>query len=138
MDEFSNADGLDPKRRDRLKTDIRSEADALGIGQDLGLDDDISPAEALTRIDRFVCDIKESQFGMAYIFGRPAVNQNAFETDTSVLSEQQALQDALSGKRIASGLPPPYRGRSDVLPSGRNLYATDPLSVPTRAAYAQV
>ena len=58
LDEFSNADGLDPKRRDRLKDDIRSEAEALGIEADLGLDEDISPAEALTRIDRFVCDIK--------------------------------------------------------------------------------
>ena len=139
LDEFSNADGLDPKRRDRLKTDIRFEAEALGIGQDLGLDDDISPAEALTRIDRFVCDIKESQFGDGlHIFGRPALNQTAFETDASTDSEKQALIDALSGKRIASGPSgSPYRGRSDVLPSGRNLYATDPLSVPTRAAYAQ-
>ena len=139
LDEFSNADGLDPKRRERLKTDIRSEAEALGIGQDLGLDDDISPAEALTRIDRFVCDIKESQFGDGlHIFGRPALEQTAFETDASIRSERQALQDALSGKRIPSGPSgSPYRGRSDVLPSGRNLFATDPLSVPTRAAYAQ-
>ena len=139
LDEFSNADGLDPKRRERLKTDIRSEAEALGIGQDLGLDDEISPAEALTRIDRFVCDIKESQFGDGlHIFGRPALDQTAFETDASIRSERQALQDALAGKRIPSGPSgSPYRGRSDVLPSGRNLFATDPLSVPTRAAYAQ-
>ena len=31
----------------------------------------------------------------------------------------------------------PYRGRQDVLPSGRNLFSTDPLSVPTKAAYKQ-
>ncbi|NRB35990.1 MAG: cobaltochelatase subunit CobN, partial [Rhodobacteraceae bacterium] len=31
----------------------------------------------------------------------------------------------------------PYRGRTDVLPTGRNMFTTDPRSVPTRAAYAQ-
>ncbi|MGC6439059.1 MAG: cobaltochelatase subunit CobN [Candidatus Puniceispirillaceae bacterium] len=139
LDEFSNADGLDPKRRERLKADIQSEADALGIGADLGLDADISPAEALTRIDKFVCDIKESQFGDGlHIFGRPAFNQAVFETEESVQAEQQAMKQALAGKRIEPGPSgSPYRGRSDVLPSGRNLYATDPLVVPTRAAYAQ-
>ena len=44
----------------------------------------------------------------------------------------------MSGQRIAAGPSgSPYRGRTDVLPSGRNLFATDPLSVPTRTAYAQ-
>ena len=38
LDEFSNADGLDPKRRDRLQADIRDEAQAIGLENDLGLD----------------------------------------------------------------------------------------------------
>ena len=33
LDEFSNADGLDPKRRDRLQEDIRDEAQAIGLGE---------------------------------------------------------------------------------------------------------
>ena len=139
LDEFSNADGLDPKRRERLKDDIRAEAEALGIEADLGLDDAISPAEALTRIDRFVCDIKESQFGDGlHVFGRQTHLQTEFETQGSVLAEQQAIRQALSGRRIEAGPSgSPYRGRTDVLPSGRNLFTTDPLSVPTRAAHAQ-
>ena len=37
----------------------------------LGLDQNASPAEAITRIDRFVCDIKESQFGDGlHIYGQ--------------------------------------------------------------------
>ena len=68
LDEFSNAEGLDPKRRNRLKDDIRAEAEVLGIEADLGIDDATSRADALNRIDRFVCDIKESQFGMVYMF----------------------------------------------------------------------
>ena len=139
LDEFSNADGLDPKRRDRLKSEIMSEAEALGVSADLGLTTDTSPAEALTRIDAFVCDIKESQFGDGlHIFGRGGQPQEAFDSATSILAEQTAIQEALSGKRIAAGpAGSPYRGRMDVLPTGRNLFATDPLSVPTRAAYAQ-
>jgi cobaltochelatase CobN len=31
----------------------------------------------------------------------------------------------------------PWRGRADVLPTGRNLYAIDPRAVPSRAAHAQ-
>lgn len=135
LDEFSNADGLDPKRRDRLQDDIRAEAQALGVEDDLGLARATSTAEAITRIDRFVCDIKESQYGDGlHIWGRaPDGTPSA-----SVEGERTALIAALNGKRIAGGPSgSPYRGRSDVLPTGRNLFTTDPRSVPTRAAYAQ-
>ena len=139
LDEFSNADGLDPNRRERLKESIRVEAQALGIEADLGINDQCSHSEALSRIDRFVCDIKETQFGDGlHIFGRKCGQKLPFETASSELAEQRAIRNALSGKRIPAGPSgSPYRGRMDVLPSGRNLFATDPLSVPTRAAYAQ-
>ena len=52
--------------------------------------------------------------------------------------ENDGLLAALNGQRVAAGPSgSPYRGRSDVLPTGRNLYAVDPRSVPTRAAHAQ-
>jgi len=50
LDEFSNADGLDPRRRNRLQDDIRAEAQALGVEEDLGLDQASCSAEAITRI----------------------------------------------------------------------------------------
>ncbi len=139
LDEFSNADGLDPRRRDRLQDDIRGEAQALGLEDDLGLDRAGCSAEAITRIDRFVCDVKDSQFGEGlHVWGRPARAGAPFETKASVAAERGALLDALDGRRIAAGPSgSPYRGRSDVLPTGRNMYTTDPRSVPTRAAYAQ-
>ncbi len=139
LDEFSNADGLDPKRRDRLQEDIRDEAQAIGLESDLGLDQATCTAEAITRIDRFVCDIKESQFGDGlHIFGRaPDVTGN-FDPAPSAHAEREGLLAALAGKRIEAGPSgSPYRGRSDVLPTGRNLYTTDPRSVPTRAAHTQ-
>lgn len=139
LDEFSNADGLDPKRRDRLQDNIRTEAEALGLADQLGMDEATSLAEAITRIDTFVCDIKESQFGDGlHIYGRVPDNQSAFDAAPSAASERTALIRALEGKRIEAGPSgSPYRGRTDVLPTGRNLFTTDPRSVPTRAAYAQ-
>jgi len=139
LDEFSNADGLDPKRRDRLQGDIRAEARALGVEADLGLDTAASSAEAITRIDRFVCDIKDSQFGDGlHVWGRKPAVEIPFAAAASVAAERRSLLDALDGRRIAGGPSgSPYRGRADVLPTGRNLYTTDPRSVPTRAAHAQ-
>ncbi|SFD64170.1 cobaltochelatase subunit CobN [Roseivivax sediminis] len=139
LDEFSNADGLDPRRRGRLMEDIRGEAQALGVEGDLGIDAASCPAEAVTRIDRFVCDVKESQFGDGlHVWGRAPEAQVVFDAHASAAAERQALLDALGGRRIAAGPSgSPYRGRSDVLPTGRNLFTTDPRSVPTRSAYAQ-
>ncbi|WP_121061783.1 cobaltochelatase subunit CobN [Chachezhania antarctica] len=139
LDEFSNADGLDPRRRDRLQADIRAEAQAQGVESDLGLDLASSTAEAITRIDRFVCDVKESQYGDGlHVWGRAPEGAAPFSTTASTNSERQSLLDALDGKRIEAGPSgSPYRGRTDVLPTGRNLFTTDPRTVPTRAAYAQ-
>lgn len=139
LDEFSNADGLDPKRRDRLRQNISDEAQSLGLQEELGLKDATSLAETITRIDTFVCDIKESQFGDGlHIFGRAPQTQGTFDAAPSGDAEKRGLIRALNGLRVNAGPSgSPYRGRHDVLPTGRNLYTTDPRSVPTRAAYAQ-
>jgi cobaltochelatase CobN len=125
LDEYSTADGLDPARRNRLIADVRAEAQAAGVEADLGLTPDASPAEAITRIDRFVCDIKESQYGEGlHIFGPNG--------------EMDGLLTALCGRRVAPGPSgSPYRGRTDVLPTGRNLFSVDPRAVPSRSAHAQ-
>lgn len=129
LDEYATADGLDPARRDRLINDIRNEAQARGVAADLGLSDASSMSEALTRIDQFVCDIKESQYGAGlHIFGTGAHGD----------AELSGLLRGLSGQFIAGGPSgSPYRGRADVMPTGRNLYAVDPRAVPTRAGYTQ-
>ncbi|MBT8409960.1 MAG: cobaltochelatase subunit CobN, partial [Alphaproteobacteria bacterium] len=104
LDEFSNADGLDPKRRGRLQADIRAEAQTLGVEDDLGLDRAGSTAEAITRIDRFVCDIKESQFGEGlHIWGRVGKDDAGPELAAAAASERRALLAALDGQRIAAG-----------------------------------
>jgi cobaltochelatase CobN len=129
LDEYSTADGLDPARRQRLVAAIRDEARSAGVEHELGLAASATPAEAIPRIDRFVCDLKESQFGDGlHVFGRGACGEQ----------ERDALRDALAGKRVRPGpAGSPWRGRSDVLPTGRNLYAVDPRGVPTRVAQTQ-
>ncbi|PZU14105.1 MAG: cobaltochelatase subunit CobN, partial [Citromicrobium sp.] len=129
LDEYTTADGLDPARRDRLIGDIRAEAQALGVEADLGIPAGASAAEAMTRIDRFVCDIKESSFGDGlHVLGRGPCGA----------AEREGLRRALAGLRVPPGPSgSPARGRSDVLPTGRNLFAVDPRAVPSRAAHAQ-
>jgi cobaltochelatase CobN len=129
LDEYSTADGLDPARRQRLIALIRDEARAAGLEDDLGIAVSAAPAEAIPRIDRFVCDLKESQFGDGlHVFGRGDCGE----------AEKNALLAALSGRRIAPGpAGSPWRGRRDVLPTGRNLFAVDPRAVPTPSAHAQ-
>ncbi|HIV76725.1 MAG TPA: cobaltochelatase subunit CobN [Candidatus Sphingomonas excrementigallinarum] len=126
LDEYANADGLDPARRDRLRALIAEEAESVGLGETLGL---AGAEDPLVRIDAFVCDVKDSQFGEGlHVFGRG--EQGA--------AERAGLLAGLNGQRVAAGPSgSPYRGRADVLPTGRNLYAIDPRAVPSRAAQAQ-
>ena len=126
LDEYSTADGLDPRRRDRLIDAIRDEARAAGVEADLGIPSGAAPAEAIPLIDRFVCDLKESRFGDGlHVYG-------------SAPGEAQGLAAALAGRRVAPGPSgSPARGRQDVLPTGRNLFAVDPRAVPSRNAHAQ-
>lgn len=128
LDEYSTADGLDSVRRDRLIGDIRAEAQSTGVEADLGLPATASLAEAITRIDRFVCDIKESQFGDGlHVFGRGVCGD----------AERQGVLTALAGRRVAPGPSgSPARGRRDVMPTGRNMFAVDPRAVPSQSAHA--
>ena len=158
MDEYSTADGLDPARRDRLIAAIREEARAANVEQELDIPESASPAEAIPRIDRFLCDLKESQFGEGlHIWARgtpeaPSIHpgQNtpgvrgqsprasATSDPASLISERDNLTAALNGLPIPPGPSgSPWRGRADVLPTGRNLFGTDPRAVPSRAAHAQ-
>ncbi|MDR6128616.1 cobaltochelatase CobN [Sphingomonas sp. SORGH_AS802] len=129
LDEYATADGLDPARRDRLQGAIEQEAETLGLAAELGLARAASRTEAMARIDAFVCDVKDSRFGEGlHVYGR----------DACAAAERDGLLRALAGRRIEPGpAGSPWRGRRDVLPTGRNLYSVDPRAIPSRAAHAQ-
>ena len=141
LDEYSTADGLDPARRLRLIALIREEARQQDLEADLGLSPDASAAEAITAIDRFVCDLKESQFGdglHVWGVGTPDEAGRGQGDAVSLAAEREAILAGLAGQRVAAGPSgSPWRGRLDVLPTGRNLYGVDPRAVPSRAAWSQ-
>ncbi|MBY0560852.1 cobaltochelatase subunit CobN [Hyphomicrobium sp.] len=123
VDEFSSADGLDPRRRKVLSGEIVDAAFRAGIAERCGLEAGMSPNDALMRIDAFLCDVKEL-----------AIRDGLHVLDDG---ELDAIVRALDGKFIEPGpAGAPSRGRSDVLPTGRNLYSVDPRSVPTPTAWA--
>ncbi|QIB33029.1 cobaltochelatase subunit CobN [Ancylobacter pratisalsi] len=126
VDEYAQADGLDRRRRDRLARLIVEEATRTGIARDAGLGGDADPDEALRRIDAFLCDIKEMRLKDGFhVYGRGACGE----------AERDGLMAALDGRRVAAGpAGAPGRGRTDVTPTGRNLYASDPRALPTSTA----
>ncbi|MBS7813699.1 cobaltochelatase subunit CobN [Roseococcus pinisoli] len=127
LDEYAMADGLDPRRRDRLARLILEQAGAVP-----GLTPESCPMEALKQLDSWLCDLKELAIkdGL-HVFGR------AGEEDRrpSAEAERAGLLAALDGRAVAAGPGgAPGRGRRDVLPTGRNLYAADPRGLPTPTA----
>ncbi|MGO8739813.1 cobaltochelatase subunit CobN [Rhodoblastus sp.] len=152
MDEYAEAQSLDPRRARRLAELILERAQATGLAEEAGLDGGLTPDEALIRLDAWLCDVKEMRVGDGlHIFGAEADSEGlkalaAFSGDDAPQAlarlrqcagaEIDALVAALAGRRVAPGPGgAPSRGRIDVLPTGRNLYAVDPRATPTRTAW---
>jgi cobaltochelatase CobN len=155
MDEYAAADGLDRRRAGLLRRAILELAETCGVLAESGAD----PADedaALARLDAYLCDVKELQIrdGLHVFGAAPAdeararlldslrlacpatpAGELAARLDASPAAENAALLAALDGRFVAPGpAGAPSRGRADVLPTGRNLTATDPRTMPTRAA----
>ncbi len=158
LDEFACAQTLDRRRADRLADLILAKAKACGLDVECGLDYTPAPAQeldraaALTRLDAWMCDVKDMRINDGlHVFGRQpeeaqiapmalAMDMPAPEIALlfaqSAAAETAALIAALDGRFIAPGpAGAPVKGRLDVLPTGRNLYAVDPRAVPTRTAW---
>jgi cobaltochelatase CobN len=152
LDEFAAAQALDPRRAKRLAAAILDRAVETGLADETGLSPDLDPAEALARLDAFVCDLKDMRIGDGlHILGRPpdparvattaeacGADADAFATlvDASVAGERASLLAALDGRFVPPGPSgAPAQGRIDVLPTGRSLYAVDPRAVPTATAF---
>ena len=88
------------------------------------------------RIDAWLCDLKDFAVkdGL-HVFGRAAPGEEG-ERLACAAAERAGLLAALDGRHVAPGpAGAPARGRRDVLPTGRNLYAVDPRTLPTPTAY---
>jgi cobaltochelatase CobN len=137
VDEYAQADGLDRRRRDRLAGLIVEAARDTGLASEAGVAREDEPDTALARIDAFLCDLKDFAIKDGqYVFGEIAQGDDDPLRVASAQAERHALLDALDGRHIRPGPSgAPARGRRDVMPTGRNLFASDPRSLPTPTAY---
>ncbi|MCT7377666.1 cobaltochelatase subunit CobN [Chelativorans salis] len=138
VDEYAQADGLDRRRRDRLAKLIVETAQKTGLAREAGVDERDDPEAALLRIDAWLCDLKDFAIkdGL-HIYGRAADGEADPLRMASAERERAAFMAALDGKRVRPGPSgAPSRGRTDVLPTGRNLFTADPRTLPTPTAVA--
>jgi cobaltochelatase CobN len=136
VDEYAQADGLDRRRRERLARLILEQAERTGLAVEARVRLDANPDDALRRIDAWLCDLKEVAIkdGL-HIYGREPANVGDAGWSASAAAERAAILAALDGRRIAPGpAGSPARGRRDVLPTGRNMFAADPRMLPTPTA----
>ncbi len=151
FDEFAEAQALDPRRARAIAALILERGRESGLLKECAADGK-PPEEALLALDAWLCDMKEMRIGDGlHVFGRSPESADGF----AGLDLDAAARDTLSERVAASGaaeslgllralggrfVPPgpagaPARGRLDVLPTGRNLYAIDPRAAPTRNAW---
>ncbi|MFT3973133.1 MAG: cobaltochelatase subunit CobN [Amaricoccus sp.] len=137
VDEYAAADGLDRRRRDRLAALIVETARQAGLAAEAGVDAADDPEAALVRIDAWLCDLKDFAIkdGL-HVYGRAEPGAPP-ERAASAAAERAGLLAALDGRFVTPGpAGTPERGRRDVLPTGRNLFAADPRTLPTPTAFA--
>ena len=137
VDEYAQADGLDRRRRDRLAKLIVETAQKTGLASEAGVAKSDAPDEALRRIDAWLCDLKDFAIkdGL-HIYGRSPEGEADQLRQQSAVNEKAALLAALDGRHVAAGpAGAPARSRRDVLPTGRNLFTSDPRTMPTPTAY---
>jgi cobaltochelatase CobN len=152
FDEFAEAQALDPRRARAIAALILERGRESGLLKECAAVDK-PPEEALVALDAWLCDLKDMRVGDGlHVFGRSPESAEGFAPG---LELEAAARDSLSERVAASGaaeslgllralggqfVPPgpagaPARGRLDVLPTGRNLYAIDPRAAPTRNAW---
>ncbi len=112
-------------------------AEETGLAAEAGISREEDPDTALSRIDAFLCDLKDFAIKDGqHVFGRADQEESDPLRLQSANAEREALLAALDGRFIRPGPSgAPARGRRDVLPTGRNLYASDPRTMPTPTAF---
>ncbi|MCE4222249.1 cobaltochelatase subunit CobN [Methylobacterium sp. C25] len=135
VEEYSSATVLDPRRAGLIAAAILDEAARAGLLAGAGIAADTPMADALTTLDAHLCDLGETPIrdGL-HVFGR-ATPDAPEALRACAEAERIGLLAALDGRFVPPGSAgSPSRGRSDVMPTGRNLTTLDPRSLPTRAA----
>ncbi|SEL49575.1 cobaltochelatase CobN subunit [Bosea lupini] len=130
VEEYSQAQVLDPRRAELVAREILDRAERTGLAAASGVTQGQDMASALAALDAHLCDLAETAFrdGL-HVFGSSQADPTSAET------ERRNLLKALDAGFVPPGpAGAPHRGRPDVLPSGRNLSTLDPRALPTRSA----
>ncbi|MGX1790704.1 cobaltochelatase subunit CobN [Bosea sp. NPDC055332] len=130
VEEYSQAQVLDPRRAELVAREILDRAERTGLAAASGVTPDQDMASALAALDAHLCDLAETAFrdGL-HVFGHSDADP------ASAVNERNNLLKALDAGFVPPGpAGAPHRGRPDVLPSGRNLSTLDPRALPTRSA----
>ncbi len=142
LDEYAQAQELDPRRARRLADAILAKAQESGLAAESGVSESDDVPGALARLDAWICDLKEMRIGDGlHVFGRADASARSESISADALQqcargEMDGLLQALAGRFVPPGpAGAPSRGRLDVMPTGRNLYSIDPRAVPTRTAW---
>ncbi|SFK73610.1 cobaltochelatase subunit CobN [Methylocapsa palsarum] len=95
FDEYAAAESLDPKRAGRLAETILERAAETGLSQDCGLREGADPVAALTRLDAWLCDLKDMRIrdGL-HVFGQSPA---AALRDATAASLMEALAPSADG-----------------------------------------
>ena len=152
FDEYSEAQGLDPRRARAIAALILERGHETGLLGECAAEGR-PPEEALIALDGWLCDLKDMRVGDGlHVFGRSPERAEGFASGLMLdpeaeetlnqriaacgAGESLGLLRALGGRFLSPGpAGAPMRGRLDVLPTGRNLFSIDPRSVPTRNAW---
>ena len=163
FDEFSQAQSLDPRRARAIAGLILERAGEAGLLRECEAEG-AEPDAALQKLDAWLCELKDMRIGDGlHVFGvdpplplfagegwgesagspqdpHPALRATFSREEREKVNcgpaELHGLLAALDGRFVPPGpAGAPSRGRLDVLPTGRNLFAIDPRSVPTRNAW---
>jgi cobaltochelatase CobN len=141
FDEYAEAQTLDPRRAAQLAELIVARAGETGLAAESGISPGEDAQTALIKLDAWLCDIKEMRIGDGlHVFGQRDDRPHEALDQTLIAAcaeaEMRGLLAALDGRFVPPGpAGAPGRGRTDVLPTGRNLYSIDPRAVPTRTAW---
>ena len=106
MDEFYEAQGLDPARLELLQQDILTLSERTGIDHDCGIDQDSDTLETkLLKLDNFLCDIKELQIrdGL-HCFGKSPTGAEADHLLAAILRTPRGSNLYYDHNRPQSGL----------------------------------
>ena len=80
VDEYAEAQGLDPRRAKALGRRILERAADIGLDRDCGFSIADDPDDALTKLDAFLCEVKELQIRNGlHVFGRSPVGAKRAE-----------------------------------------------------------